>query len=694
MWGVRGTSAVIQPVDFGNNSTAGANDTGDFGFINGSPAVLSNAGTLSSLSVFVGATGAGAHVRMALYSNNASGNPGTFIAETASVTPVAGWNTLPIAGAPAIAAGTYWIVAQTDNAGTVYRIQSGMPATNFVGWSQFAYGAFPATVTGWQKVSSQAFAMYGTMSADVPPTATATTGPPVTTATFGLNATTGANDSGDSGFLNGSPAALATGGALQSLSVYVGATPANAHIRIAVYTNNASGNPGSLLAQSASVVAVQGWNTVPVTGAYLTPGTYWILAQTDNAATVYRITSGLPASNAIGWTAQAYGAFPSTVASISKQTGSAFDMYGTVDTTATVPTATNTPTSTATATPAPPTPTATNTPNPLVAANPVLVVVNSAAPNKLGPFLTEILKAEGLNETQQIDISSVTGSFLASFDVVVLAETPLTAAQASLFNTYVSNGGSLIAMKPDAQLNATLGVSAAAGTTARATSRPTRRRPRSGHLQRHHANPRRRQQLHAERRGLSSDALLQRHNRYVVPGADDREHRQRPRGGVRVRCGEEHRLSAAGEPRLRKPGARRAARAARLGHDGELPRPREARRPAGGRGVAPAREHRHRADEEQEAAAAAVVPAWPEQGGLPPDRHQDDGAAATIEQLVTEAEAHGGRMTIYTTNGCFQCPTLNDPVTAARSTTGARAATRSACTSMTRRTLPTRRART
>ena len=101
---------------------------------------------------------------MAIYSNNASGNPGTLSAQTSAAVATAGWNTLAVPGNVALATGTYWIVAQTDNTGTVYRIASGLSTTNYVGWGALAYGTFPATLGGWSKTSRQSFDMYGTVA--------------------------------------------------------------------------------------------------------------------------------------------------------------------------------------------------------------------------------------------------------------------------------------------------------------------------------------------------------------------------------------------------------------------------------------------------------------------------------------------------------------------------------------------------
>ena len=52
---------------------------------------------------------------------------------------------------------------------------------------------------------------------------------------------------------------------------------------------------------------------------------------------------------------------------------------------------------------------------------------------------------------------------------MILAETTLSAAQAGLFSTYVTNGGRLIAMRPDADLYATLGITTQVGSS---TNRP------------------------------------------------------------------------------------------------------------------------------------------------------------------------------------------------------------------------------
>jgi phosphodiesterase/alkaline phosphatase D-like protein len=95
---------------------------------------------------------------------------------------------------------------------------------------------------------------------------------------------------------------------------------------------------------------------------------------------------------------------------------------------------------------------------------PILVVVSDT--NKFSRYYEEILKAEGLNSFTVADILTVTAAKLASHDVVLLGELPLTTAQVTLFTDWVTAGGNLIAMRPDAKLAGLLGLSAPSGTRA------------------------------------------------------------------------------------------------------------------------------------------------------------------------------------------------------------------------------------
>jgi len=98
---------------------------------------------------------------------------------------------------------------------------------------------------------------------------------------------------------------------------------------------------------------------------------------------------------------------------------------------------------------------------------PILVVTTAADP--FGQYYAEVLRTEGFNEFAIADISTITNATsLAAYDVVILASTPLTGAQVTLFTNWVTAGGNLIAMKPDKQLAGLLGLTDASTTLSNA----------------------------------------------------------------------------------------------------------------------------------------------------------------------------------------------------------------------------------
>jgi hypothetical protein len=93
---------------------------------------------------------------------------------------------------------------------------------------------------------------------------------------------------------------------------------------------------------------------------------------------------------------------------------------------------------------------------------PVLIVASST--NPFSRYYAEILRNEGLNAFLVADISSITASMLAGYNVVVLGEMPLTANQVTVFSDWVNAGGNLVAMRPDKKLTALLGLTDAGST--------------------------------------------------------------------------------------------------------------------------------------------------------------------------------------------------------------------------------------
>ena len=73
----------------------------------------------------------------------------------------------------------------------------------------------------------------------------------------------------------------------------------------------------------------------------------------------------------------------------------------------------------------------------------------SSTGDPFGRYYAEILRAEGLNEFTVTDICARRRRHAARYDVVILGEMPLTPAQATMFDDWVTAGGNLIAMRPD-----------------------------------------------------------------------------------------------------------------------------------------------------------------------------------------------------------------------------------------------------
>lgn len=97
-------------------------------------------------------------------------------------------------------------------------------------------------------------------------------------------------------------------------------------------------------------------------------------------------------------------------------------------------------------------------------AAPILLVIDNQSTNPYGAYLGEILRVEGLNAFDTIQLTALTNEDLSHHSVVILAETTLTSNQATLFRTFVTNGGRLLAMRPDVQIASLFGLSTPAGT--------------------------------------------------------------------------------------------------------------------------------------------------------------------------------------------------------------------------------------
>lgn len=101
---------------------------------------------------------------------------------------------------------------------------------------------------------------------------------------------------------------------------------------------------------------------------------------------------------------------------------------------------------------------------------PILLITSSSANNNnpFGPYLAEILRAEGITAFSTADLSAVTADLLATAQLVVVAEANVSPSQAALFAAFVEGGGRLIAMRPDADLAPVVGLQLRPGTLTKA----------------------------------------------------------------------------------------------------------------------------------------------------------------------------------------------------------------------------------
>jgi FlgD Ig-like domain len=94
-----------------------------------------------------------------------------------------------------------------------------------------------------------------------------------------------------------------------------------------------------------------------------------------------------------------------------------------------------------------------------------ILVVTPATSDEFRNYVPEIMRGEGLNDFASASVNSLSPALLSSYDVVVLSRTPVSDAQAAMLTNWVSAGGNLIALRPDARLAPLLGISPIGGTS-------------------------------------------------------------------------------------------------------------------------------------------------------------------------------------------------------------------------------------
>jgi|SRR5262245_30971206 len=92
---------------------------------------------------------------------------------------------------------------------------------------------------------------------------------------------------------------------------------------------------------------------------------------------------------------------------------------------------------------------------------PILLITSTE--NKFTQYYQEILRAEGINSFNVLDITQLNSSMFIPYEMAILGEMQLTSAQAEMFISWVVfGGGKLIAMRPDKKLAPLFGLRDAA----------------------------------------------------------------------------------------------------------------------------------------------------------------------------------------------------------------------------------------
>jgi hypothetical protein len=110
--GVSGTASVTvtsaSTFTIGETSVLSSDDNGNGNWLIAQQATLGQSATILSMSFYV--TTAGGNLRLGIYdAAGPNGGPGQLKAQTASFTPISGWNTQNVVSQVSLPAGTYWL---------------------------------------------------------------------------------------------------------------------------------------------------------------------------------------------------------------------------------------------------------------------------------------------------------------------------------------------------------------------------------------------------------------------------------------------------------------------------------------------------------------------------------------------------------------------------------------------------------
>lgn len=289
-------------------------DSNNLKYLLASRVQLTQTATLTSISAYL--KKAGGNMRLAVYSDSAA-KPANLLACTNAFTTVAGWNTAAVTDQTVVLQpGYYWLAFECDN--NAVTIAAAKTGGTYVYKSNWIYGSFPTAFPTISGSGTWSYSIYATLAAGSSATPTPTPTPTPTTTptaiTLGNTSVLSGTDSNMANYLVAYRVGLGQAAVVKSLNIDV--KTASGNMVLGLYSD-ASGKPGSLLAQTGAFAAVAGWNSAAVTNqsVALEPGDYWLCMEaTSNTLVLAAQSSGGTHAYAGGWT---YGTLPATFPTLS-----------------------------------------------------------------------------------------------------------------------------------------------------------------------------------------------------------------------------------------------------------------------------------------------------------------------------------------------------------------------------------------
>ena len=134
------TVTAASSITIGETHVLSDGDSGDGNYLVAQQTSLGQTATIVSMSFYVNT--AGGNLRMGIFdATGPSGGPGNLLAQTASITPVSGWNTANVTSSVSLPAGNYWIAYLASSNSLGYKTAY----TGSTKYYVYTYGAMPAT---------------------------------------------------------------------------------------------------------------------------------------------------------------------------------------------------------------------------------------------------------------------------------------------------------------------------------------------------------------------------------------------------------------------------------------------------------------------------------------------------------------------------------------------------------------------